>query len=123
MALPPTQKGPEQGRTISSEASITLTVPSPWLTTKTKSPSVLMTAQTGEDPTVMSLITVLSMVEISVTLLLPWFTTKILLLAALPAIITGLESTTGSTGNGIVLVTASTPVEITLTLLLSRLAI
>jgi hypothetical protein len=73
----------------------------------------------GCDPTVMSLITVLSMVEISVTFPLPWFTTKILLLAALPAIMTGFES---PDGNGIVAVTAEIVPEITSILLLPLLA-
>src|SRR5882724_1499861 len=105
---------------MSSDVSITLTVPSPWLTTKTNSPSVLITAQMGCDPTGMSLITVLSMVEISVTFPLPWFTTKILLLAALPAIMTGFVS---PDGNGIVAVTAKTLAEIMSILLLLLLAI
>ena len=52
----------------------------------------------------------------TVTLLLPLLTTKILLLAVLPAIATGLVPT------GIVAVTASTPPDITLTLLLPLLA-
>src|SRR6185312_14196730 len=76
----------------------------------------LITAQIGCDPTGIVLMTVSSMVEISVTLLLPWFTTKILLLAALPAIITG------SVPTAIVAVTAKTPPAIKSTLLLPRLA-
>src|SRR5215472_1832169 len=95
-----------QGSTISSEVSITLTVPSPWFTTNTNSPSELITAQTGCEPTGMVLITVSSTVEISVTLLLPWFTTKILLFAPLPAIITG------SVPTAIDAVTAKTPAAI-----------
>ncbi len=52
IAVPATHEGPgAQGRTMSSEVSITLTVPSPWFTTNTNSPSVLITAQMGCDPT------------------------------------------------------------------------
>src|SRR4029077_12109418 len=79
----------------------------------------LITAQIGCEPTVMGgLTTVLSMVEIWVTVPLPWFTTKIWLFEELPAIITG-SVPTGMEG----VVTARTFPEITLTSLLSRLAI
>src|ERR1700757_580679 len=64
----------------------------------------------------MVLMTVLSMVEISVTSLLPWLITKILLLAVLPAIITGLVPT------GTVAVTANMPPFITSMVLLPLFA-
>src|SRR5258708_3709049 len=104
--------------TLCSEVSIVLTVPLPWFTTKTNSPSALITAQNGCEPTEIVFTTVLSMVEIWVTVPLPWFTTKIWLLEELPAIITG-SVPTGMEG----VVTERTFPEITLTSLLSRLAI
>src|SRR5215813_15571170 len=94
------QDGPGvQGITMSRLVSITLTLPgtggvapgSPWFTMKTWTPFVAITPQIGCKPTgILCLITVLSVVETTVTSLLPLLTMYILLLAALPAIATGL---------------------------------